>query len=61
MKAFVVTIVTPEGWTTQDVLIAINMGAQAHCRQQQNNPDHKLEMGIGFNARIHEKFELRRE
>lgn len=53
MKAFIVTVIAPDDWAKQDVLIAMNMGMRQHADAQRKDLS-----GISHHVEVKEEFKL---
>lgn len=56
MKAFIVTVIAPNDWQKQDVLISMNVGMRKHAELQKKDLS-----GISHSVTIAEEFNLERQ
>jgi hypothetical protein len=56
MKAFIVTVITPNDWSVPDIVISMNMGMKKHAEVQNKDLS-----GIFHSVTVSESFDLKRQ
>lgn len=57
MRAFILSVIAPNDWTPEDVVISCNIGMKSHAKTQEKD----IHSSICTHAKVIDSFDLKRQ